>query len=77
MYHKQLFRGKKVNTQYKHIKFKVNVAFRNAKNKTICAFFFFFKKTNQGLSFLLKNKLILLWWWFSCNVVSNSCNPTD
>ena len=51
MYHKQLFRGK-VNTQYKHQ--TENLAFRNAKSKTIYGFFKIFKKTNQGLTFYLR-----------------------
>ena len=39
MYHEELFRGgKNKHTIYKHIKLKVNLAFRNAKNKTICIF---------------------------------------
>ena len=43
MYHEELFRGgKNKHTIYKHIKLKVNLAFRNAKNKTICILLLFF-----------------------------------
>ena len=67
MYHEQLFRGKKVNTQYINISnLKLILLLEMPKIKLyvwgffgfFVFFFFFFRKTYQGLTFLLKNKLI-------------------
>ena len=66
MYHEQLFRGKKVNTQYINISnLKLILLLEMPKIKlyvwgffVFFVFFFFFRKTYQGLTFLLKNKLI-------------------
>lgn len=63
MYHEQLFRGKKVNTQYINISnLKLILLLEMSKIKLyvwgFVVVFFFFRKTYQGLTFLLKNKLI-------------------
>ena len=65
MYHEQLFRGKKVNTQYINISnLKLILLLEMPKIKLyvwgffVFFVFFFFRKTYQGLTFLLKNKLI-------------------
>lgn len=63
MYHEQLFRGKKVNTQYINISnLKLILLLEMSKIKLYVwgffVVFFFFRKTYQGLTFLLKNKLI-------------------